>query len=191
MADETTTTGTDNGAGAEGQNAGTGTATTTTQDTDRKFTQADLDRAISARLERERKTAEDKVARERAAADTERMKQQQEWEELAKTHEQTLREREAEFEPIKTRYEALADLENKRINNAMKDWPADARGLVPDTDDVAARLAAFDRVNALLTKGVLAPRTPGNTPGPRPQAGPDGAQKTEEYLRANGRYSTI
>lgn len=156
-----------------------------------RFTQADLDRAISDRLARERKSAEEKSAKERQAAEQEKLKAQAEWEELAKQHEQTVRDLSPQLETAQTRYTVLAERLNKQIDAGIKDWPAEARRMVPAGDDVAARLDAYENMRGLLEKGSLAPRQPGNAANPRPTSGPDAGKKTEEMLRSTGRYQAI
>ena len=186
--DQTTGTGDSTGAG-NGQNAGTGTSTA--QDTERKYSQADIDAAITARLARERKSADEKAVRERQQAQEATLKEQAKWEELARQHETRVKELEPALQTTQERYTALSEKLGKQIDAGMKDWPADARKMVPMTEDIAARLDAYDAMKSLLDKGTLAPRQPGNGANPRPTAGPDGAQQMEDRLRASGRYTAF
>lgn len=189
MAEDSTPTQPDQDANGSG-NAGT---TTPPTDTERRFSQADLDRAIDARLARERKAADERTAKERTAAEQEKLRAQAEWEKLATQHEQTVRELTPQIESVTARYQSLADRNNKMIDGAIKDWPAEVRRLIPTTDDVAARLEAFDNARAIVDKFVAdAPRpAPGNRPNPRPQAGPDAAQRSEAELLASGKYNAF
>jgi hypothetical protein len=114
-----------------------------------------------------------------------------EWEEIAKTHEQTVRELQPQLDSYKTRLETLSDRLNKQIEQGIRDWPAEARKMVPPSEDVAARLDAYENMRQLLDGGRVSGRAPGNGTGPRPTAGPAAAEKTEELLRSNPRYSAL
>jgi hypothetical protein len=196
VADDTTTTAgtgttTDTGAGEAGTQTPNAGQPPHQADSERKFTQADLDAAISNRMARERKAAEERTAAERQKAELAQLAAKAEWEEIAKTHEQTVRDMTPKLETAEARYTALAERLNRQIEQGIRDWPAEARKMVPATDDVAARLDAYENMRNLLDGGRLNGRQPGNGTGPRPTAGPAASEKTEELLRSNPRYSAL
>lgn len=163
---------------------------------ERRFTQAELDAHIDARLKRERAATEAKSAADKQAAETERLKQQAEWEKVANQHEQTVRELTPQLETAHARYAALAERNNKLIDQTIKDWPIEIRRLVPASDDVAARLDAFDNAKSIFEKfgNVQTPNTqpyrPGSAPSPRPGAPNKSAVDQEmERLQASGKYT--
>jgi uncharacterized protein YdaU (DUF1376 family) len=188
--DDATTTATDDSAGAPAsQNAGP--ATTTEADNERRFTQAQVDAAINNRLARERKAAEEKTAKERLAAEQKALAENNEFKTLAERHAARLAQLEPELEVVTTKHAALAEKINRQIEQGIRDWPAEARKMVPASDDVAARLDAYENMRQLLDGGRLSGRQPGNGTGPRPTAGPAASEKTEELLRSNPRYSAL
>lgn len=150
---------------------------------------------LNARLERERQTItarfEKQQADDKAKAEQERAKAQGEWQKLAEAHAAKVAELEPERDGLKTRYESLAERINKQIDTAIKEWPLEARKMLPAGDDVAARQDAYDNLRALLDKGALAgprPGTPTRQPRPTdPNSGPD----IEAELRASPRYQAI
>jgi hypothetical protein len=150
-----------------------------------------VDAAITNRLARERKAAEERTAADRQKAEQEQLKAKAEWEELAKQHEQTVRELQPQLDTERARYTALAERLNRQIETGIRDWPAEARKMVPASEDVAARLDAYENMRNLLDGGRLNGRQPGNGTGPRPTAGPAASEKTEELLRSNPRYNAL
>jgi chromosome segregation ATPase len=160
-------------------------------DQERKFSQADLQRLLDQHTARERSRAEAAATAERQKAEQAQLAAKAEWEELAKQHEQTVRELQPQLDSYKTRLETLSERLNKQIEQGIRDWPAEARKMVPATDDVAARLDAYENMRNLLDGGRLAGRQPGNGTGPRPTAGPAASEKTEELLRSNPRYNAL
>jgi uncharacterized protein YPO0396 len=195
MADETTGTSTatttDTGAGEAGTQTPNAGQPPHQADSERKFTQADLDAAISNRMARERKATEERTAAERQKAELAQLAAKAEWEEIAKQHEQTVRELQPQLDTYKTRLETLSERLNRQIEQGIRDWPAEARKMVPASEDVAARLDAYENMRNLLDGGRLNGRQPGNGTGPRPTAGPAASEKTEELLRSNPRYSAL
>lgn len=85
----------------EGQPAEPATTLTPAEKADRFFTQAEVDRIVKERLDRESKKREDgeKKAREQAEADA--MKRNAEWEKLAKQREEELEKVNAELEKVR------------------------------------------------------------------------------------------
>lgn len=162
-------------------------------DTERKFTQADVDRLINQHTAKERAAAEQRTAKEKQQAHEAALKEQAKWQELAQQREQRVAELEPQLQTVQERYTTLAEKLGKQIDAGMKDWPAKARAMVltAPAGDIAARLEAFDTMRALLGEGTLSPRQPGNGANPRPATGPDGLQRAEEAARANPRYSGV
>jgi len=164
----------------------------------KQYSQVDMDKAIEQRLARERKQAEDKAASERQAAEEQALKQRQEWQKLAEQHEARVRTLEPQLQTTQERLGALADRINKQIDAGIKEWPLEARKMIPASDDVTGRQDAYDNLRALMEKQAAAvaaatppPRQPG-TPQRQPRpAGPEAGPSVEEQLRASGRYSAI
>jgi ATPase subunit of ABC transporter with duplicated ATPase domains len=166
-------------------------ATTPTTD-ERTFTQADLDRIIDQRLERERKTAEQARAREAQQAEQAQLRAKAEWEELAKQHEESVREMEPRLQTAESERDALREHVTKTMRAQMREWPAEMRDLVPGDDvPIAQRLAAFEKARIAVEK-LGAMGAAGNGPGPRRAAGQQNNEQTvETLLRSSGRYSAI
>jgi len=150
---------------------------------------------LKARLDREREAVAVRFQKERddekAKADETALKERQEWQKLAEQKDARVKELEPQVTATQERYSVLAEQVNKEIDAAIKDWPVDARALVPTTDDVAARREVYTRVSKLLTAGTVAPSRPG-TPrtAPRP-TGENAGPSVEDQLRQNPRYQAF
>lgn len=117
---------------------------------EKKFTQADLDRIVKERLDRERKKSEDAAAKAKADADQAALKEQGQFKELAE-QEKTKREQiEAELRSIKLRgafEKASSNLGLEFVNDAAEQ---DAFGKL-DAETVGDDLKGMDEaVKALL-----------------------------------------
>lgn len=149
-----------------------------------KFTQADLDRLIKDRLERERAAAAAKAQKDKEAAEAEKLKEQAEWKTLAEQHEGRVKELEPQIEAIKAERDALAEIVTARVAAEIKDWPAEVKALIPDDGGLLVRLAAVEKARPIAAKLIEAPKVPGNGYDPRPLGGAGGHQKDEDTRRA-------
>lgn len=195
MADETTQTDPTSAPDADGSgNAGT---TPPAQDTEKKFTQSDLNAAISARLKREQDAQAAKEAKTRAADEEARRAKAGEWETLAAQREGRIKELEAFQTQADEERSALHDRLNRHVNAQIKGWPDAFKALVPKSDDALERWDAYERAAAAVAEVTPAQhsaplRTPGTGPNPRPagNAGPNAAQDAEyQRLIRTGKYS--
>lgn len=156
------------------------TGTNGGQAEEKKFTQAELNAAIDARIRRERDAAEAKAKKDKEAAEAEALKEQNRFKELAEQHEARVKELEAEVAA--------------RDHAALKAKVA-AKHKLPDA--MAARLLGTteDELEAdakELAKVVTesAPPQAGNGPAPRPAgaAGQVGVDDIIKQKRASGAY---
>lgn len=92
------------GAGQEGQQkSGEGeTPETESKDSGKAFSQADVDRIVQDRLERERAKAEKEREKAEKAADEKRLAEQQKWQELAAKRQGDIEALEAQIDDLKT-----------------------------------------------------------------------------------------
>jgi hypothetical protein len=195
MADETQTPPTaDPNANGSG-NAGTPPPAAPPADTTPRFTQAELDQHINARLQRERDAAAAKAAKDKEAAEAERQKAQGEWQQLATSHESRVKELEA----FQTQHDSTVDAYDKALSRRIKaetaDWPTEAKDALPK-DATALELAdAVERLRpmvARMTSTTPPGRTPGNSASPRPSGGVPGRTAVDEEraaLRSSGKYT--
>lgn len=72
-----------------------------------KFTQADVDRIVSERLERERRKAEAEAQKLKEKAEAEALAQNQKWQELAQKHEGTIKTLEAKLAEVESAQQTL------------------------------------------------------------------------------------
>ena len=195
MADDTTTGGGPQTVGETGPStqgapdgtAGTGPATTATgsiagqpKPGEKTFTQADIDKIIKARLDEEKRKAEQKRAAEAG-----------EWQKLAQQHEQDLTTVKGEFETLKGRVERYEQAVTAMYAARLKALPAAAKRAVESMpiSDPLDRLAWLD-ANADL----FAPAQPPNinatdTGGQRPDALSDAdAQELAAIYGVNPKY---
>lgn len=178
----TTATTTENGTGT---NAGTQTPTipdpTTTE---RTFSQAQLDDIVKDRLNRQR--AQLQQEREQEA-----MKAQAKWEPLAQQHEARVKELEPQVTTLTDRIQGYEDILIRSVEAEIKDWPAEAKALIPAEADALAQMAAVEKARPLIAK-ITGATAQGNGPGPRPRAGQqNNEQSVETLLRNTGRYNAI
>ena len=139
---------------------------------------AGLKRA-NAEAKESREALEAKLKTEQDA-EQQRLKQQGQFEELAKQHETRVKE----LEPIATRYSALAELVSEQIKAETKDWPQSVKALDPGKDaPIEERLAWKTRAQAIVAE--LATTARGTLPGNRPNPTPQGQPSREELIAAN------
>lgn len=120
---------------------GDGNQNTGTQNDEKKFSQADIDRVVSERLQREKEKQE-----------REKQEKQGEFEklygEVKPKFEQTVQENET----LKKRLEALETAGHKQIDDLVKDWPKEIKDLDPGKDSLENRQLWVERVKPLAQK---------------------------------------
>jgi hypothetical protein len=155
------------------------------------FTQDDLDRRIAHLVAKERAAADQRVQAERDAIEKDKLRAQQEWQKLAEQHETRVKELQPQLDALTKGIEARDAELLKTVKAETKDWPPEAKALIPAEGDALAQMAAVSSARALVAKlGEPGPRTPGNTPGPRPAGEPNKSLVDREMdrLRATGTY---
>lgn len=122
-----------------------------------------------------------------AKAEEERLKKQGEYQTLAEQREAELNAVKPQLETIEGKYNTLAGLLGKQIEDTIKDWSPDDKAFDPGKDAaLEARLAWFNKAKDIVDKRHGAPARPGNRPNP-PAAGGNGKDVAAE-LRATGKY---
>lgn len=129
-----------------------------------------------------------KQAAEAQAAEEARLKEQNQFKELAEKYGAKVQE----LEPTVERYTALSTLLGDQIKAQVKDWPKEVKDLLPDDSvSIEDRYAQVQKLQAFVDKLQATPQTkPGNGPNPKPAAQtPEGYQKKlEDQLRTSGKY---
>ena len=146
--------------GADGQNPATPPATNGGTDQQKtveeaKFTQADVERIIAERLDRERKKAEEKAAKAQAEAEAKALAEQNQFKELAEKHAQRIAKLEA-IEPKAQRYEAAL---TKLLETQRKSIPEHVITLL-DKLDPADQLEWIAMNQTKIVQPSGAPATP-------------------------------
>jgi predicted nuclease with TOPRIM domain len=123
-----------------------------TQKTDIATLPADIQDYIK-RLRTENEEANKKAKREadeKSKAEEKRLAEQGEFKALAEKHETRVKE----LEPVQERYSKLAELTSQRIQSEIKDWPAEAKALLPagENIDPLALMDAVDKVRPIVEK---------------------------------------
>ena len=146
-------------SGAEGQNPVTPPATNGGDQQkpaeEAKFTQADIERIIAERLDRERKKAEEKAAKAQAEAEAKALEEQKQYKELAEKHAARIAQLEA-IEPKAQRHEAALV---KLLEAQRKSIPEHVITLL-DKLDVADQLEWIAGNQSKLIQPSGAPATP-------------------------------
>jgi hypothetical protein len=124
------------------------TTTTTPQQTEKRFTQAELDAIVKDRLERERRKADDERKKAADEAETKRLAEQNEFKALADRHEARVKE----LEPAAERAEKYAAALTKHLEAQRKDLPPHILELL-DTRDPADQLDWIASHQDELSKG--------------------------------------
>jgi hypothetical protein len=157
-------------------------ATGGTQEPEKRFSQAELDAHIEARLKRERDASAAKIAKEKDAAEQQRLTEQGEFKALAEAAQK-------ERDTLAAQLAQRDHLDLQRAVAAEHKLPADLATRLQGTtrDELVTDAKALAK---LLATPPDAPPA-GNRPGPRPQAGPDSDQQVEASLRATGRYQAL
>lgn len=179
------------GKNAEGAGTGTGTQTATG---DAKFTQADLDRIISDRLAAQKRTIEDKLAKDqeeatRKAAEKKAIEDGKLQEVIdAKTAEI------AAIQPKAELADRLVATFTAQIEAESKDWPEEARDMLGLAESVDKKLEILPKARALAAKltGGAGSHPPGTAKRPEPKGGSDPAKAAEgaaQYVAGKRVYS--
>lgn len=172
----------EDGPATEGSTPETGTQPATPAPEERKFTQSDIDRIIADRLKREK-----------AQAEQEKLKEDQQWKSLAEKQEGRIRDLEAVEEKAAKHTEALKGY----LSELRKGLPPHILELL-DGLDVTDQLTWVTKNRELVSKASAGAgtgsRTGGNSPNPAPQV-PDKSGNAEEMksrlLMESARYTPI
>lgn len=139
-----------------------------------------IDDRLKERLARKDKEREEAEAKAKRDAEREALKQKEEFKTLSETQEKEL----GELRPTKERYDQLSEMVKAQIEAEVKDWPEDAKNLLPDEPtDVLSFMRAVERVRPVAAKLKEQSEPPtGNLRGPKP-SGPAGNKEAEEKAR--------
>jgi DNA repair exonuclease SbcCD ATPase subunit len=129
-----------------------------------------------------------KQAAEAQASEEARLKEQNQFKELAEKYGAKVQE----LEPTVERYTALSGLLDGQIKEQVKDWPKEVKDLLPDDSvSIEDRYAQVQKLQAFVDKLQAQPQTkPGHAPNPKPATQtPEGyAKKMEKQLIDSGKY---
>lgn len=148
------------------------------------------EKAASERVEFSKLKAVQKAQEEaELAKEQQRLKEQGEFEALAKQHAAKVQE----LEPTVEKYAKLTELLSAQIKHDIKDWPKEIKIFDPGDDaPVEDRLAWMEKSKPLIEKLTTAARQPGNGPNPKPSNDPtadDLKTQAANKLRATGKYN--
>ena len=153
-------------------------------DTDRTFTQAEVDAIVKERVGREQRKADEASKKAAAEAEAKALSEQGKYKEL---YEATAQERD-ELKPYRDRYEALASQQRAALMAEVAKWPAEVKALLPGEDaDVTVLAEAVTKARALVTalngkaEGAAAH---GNPPPPAGKAGMGAEREADRKLSA-------
>jgi len=143
-----------------------------------------------ARVKLQKHTDEQKKqATEAQAAEEARLKEQNQFKELAEKYGAKVQE----LEPVQERYTALSTLLGDQIKAQVKEWPKEVKDLLPDNDTpIEDRYAQVQKLQAFVDKLQAQARQPGHGPNPKPAGDPtqdDLKQKEIQRLRATNKYN--
>lgn len=185
--------------------AGTQQATTQTQQPpaqqERKWTDADLDRATELRLKRDRDVRDREAAKEREAAEARRLQEQGEYQKLAATAQARVADLEPQLEAVQAQLAERDKLLTSLLKAEIKGWPEKHRAAALDGVDDGDSLqlaASIKRIRPLVEDAlaaqatgaeqvVLRPVRPLGTPhsprsaGPVPDAAVEHARTVQEH----------
>lgn len=134
------------------------------------FTQAELDRLIDERLQRERKKAETQAEKAQREADEKHKIEQGEWQKLAE-------ERKTQLEQLAPKSELadrLSELVAKQLDTEIATWPDSVRAIMPKPESsLLERLEWAERTRPLAQE-LIAAKTPNGTPYPAQHSGTGG-----------------
>lgn len=92
----------------------------------------------------------------------EKLKQQGDYQKLLEAKEAEL----SQIKPIVENYTRLSSILVERAKSEVKDWPKEAKDLLPSTDDPFAYVEAVEKIKPLAAKLTPAQAQPGNKPNP-------------------------
>lgn len=157
---------------------------------ERRFTQAEVNALITKRLEQERKQGEQRIQREREAAEAKRLEENQEYQKLAEQRAKRL----SELEPLKDKAERYEAALTKLLAEERKGVPEYVIPILDklEPDEQLAWIAEHKGSFPAPTDTQQQQRTTRalpQTPRPAaPQAPPDLVAAQEKQLRESGRY---
>lgn len=163
--------------------------TTDTPGNERTFTQADLDRIVNERLERERRRHETEQERARQQAEEARLAEQNEFRQLAEQRADRIVELEAQtaqIETLTTERDAALEVVRELVNGELEAAPDYVRDAIAERDPVAQLRYLNqhrDKWTADQRRGIPA------TPRGQAMTREDLIAQEERALRASGRYS--
>lgn len=166
-ATEQTPPATDNGTGPNAGNEGE----------EKKFSQAELNAAIDARLKREREQADTKAKKATEEAEAQRLKEQAAWEQLATTNEAKVKELQPQVETLTAERDRLVEIVTATLDNEIKDWADEVKALIPADVDVLTKYATVERTRPLAAKLAGTPPPQGNGMSPKPNGGAAGTDQ--------------
>lgn len=152
-----------------------------------KFTQADIDRIVTERLERERKKSDDKAQKAKEEAEAKALEEQQKFQELAEKRGTKVTELETSVTDLTTKLET-ATAKAERFEAALNGLLEKQRKAVPE--HLVALLDKLDPVEQLEWLASNTDKlTVGGVPGtPKGQNGMTDAQKQEASKDAQRFY---
>ena len=130
---------------------------------EKKFSQADLDRIVKERLDREKKKSDEAAAKAKKDAEDAALAKNQEWEKLA-TQRQTeiddIKKTVAELEPFKEQAEKYKTALNAQLTEIKKSLPKFVLQLIDKMDPVDAMKYITDNADELGAKPETFSATP-------------------------------
>jgi DNA repair exonuclease SbcCD ATPase subunit len=168
--------------------AATGTGTNSNQNNQQSNTDEREQALKEARNEaknlRDRlKSIEDK----QTESERKRLAEQGEWQKLAETASQ---ERDA-LKPVQESYQKLSELVTSQIKATIKDWPKEAKDLLPENEPDALKLMSeVERIKPLVAKLTGNAGKSGNVANGKPSSGSTPEDLRNELLAKHG-YGTF
>ena len=159
------------GSNGDQKQTGDGNQNTGTQTDDKKFSQADLDRVVSERLQRE-KDKQEREAKEK----------QGEFEKLYGEVKPKFESAIQENETLKKRLEALETAGHKQIDDLVKDWPKEVKDLDPGKDSLENRQAWVERVKPLAQKLATGGKAPNLETGDKGKGGNKAGNVAQDFM---------
>lgn len=150
---------------------------TGSREEEKKFTQVDVDRIISERLQRE-KEKQEREAKEKQG------EFQKLYEEVKPKFDGTI----TENETLKKRLVAIETAAHKQIDELIKDWPKEVKELDPGKVDFEVRQTWAERVKPLAQKLMFGGKSPNFEAGDKGKSGGKSDNVVHDFMRK--RYGT-
>lgn len=134
-----------------------------TQGDEKRFTQADIDRIVADRLDREKRKAESEAQKAKEKAESEALAENQKWQELAQKHEAKIKDLEsklAEFEAAKETLEKYKGALEAHLQTQRADLPGHITALLDKLDPVDQLEYIAKNAGELKKKTTKVPETP-------------------------------